>query len=70
MMVLPHCPYSSDLSPPHIHLFRVMKSQLKRRVFNSMDEVKDATTIAMNSILENDFQRCFKESAADDESMW
>lgn len=58
---LPHPPYSPDLAPPDFFLFPRVKRQLKGQRFDSIEAAQAATTAALNSIPETDFQRAFDE---------
>lgn len=40
--VLPHPPYSPDIAPSDFHLFRSLKSWLKGRRFNSVEDIQTA----------------------------
>ena len=54
-------PYSPDLAPPDFFLFPQMKRALKGHQLDSIEAVQAATTKALNSIPEIDFQRTFDE---------
>jgi hypothetical protein len=40
MAVIPHPPYSLDLAPCNFFLFPKMKLKLKRRQFDTIDEIQ------------------------------
>ena len=59
--LVPHPPYSPDLAPAYFFLFPRIKRDLKGRRFDTLEDVISALTRALNSILVEEFQRCFKE---------
>lgn len=56
---LSHPPYSPDVAPPDFFLFPRIKRQLKGHRFDSVEAVQAATTRALYSIPEDDFQEAF-----------
>jgi hypothetical protein len=58
--VLEYPPYLLDLAPSNFFLFPRIKNTLKGEHFDNADEIKSNTAIALNQILENDFQACFQ----------
>ncbi|KAJ4434269.1 hypothetical protein ANN_22821 [Periplaneta americana] len=59
--VLPHPPYSPDLSPCDFFLFPLMKSILRGRNFYAAEKVMTATREAVRHLPANIFQRCFQQ---------
>ena len=51
----------AKVAPPDFFLFPRMKRELKGNRFDSIEAVQAATTKALNSIPETDFQRAFDE---------
>jgi hypothetical protein len=49
-----------DLAPSDFFLFPQIKNMLKGEHFDDTDKIKSNTAIALNGILENDFQACFQ----------
>lgn len=47
--VLPHPPYSPDIAPSDYHLFRSLKSWLKGKKFDSVEEVREGIQEFFNS---------------------
>ena len=58
---LPHTPYNPDLAPPDFFLFPRVKRELKGHRFDCIEAVQVATTKALSSIPETDFQQAFDE---------
>ena len=58
--VLPHPPYSPDLAPCDFFLFPKIKSKLKGHNHESVENIKEATTRALNTLTE-DFQECYQQ---------
>ena len=52
--VVAHPPYSPDLAPADYFLFPKLKSALKGRRFETVEEIKENTTNVLKSIPEND----------------
>jgi len=48
--VLPHLPYSSDMSPPAFHLFPKMKKPRRGKRFRSTEEVSNEVTPVIRHI--------------------
>ncbi|PNF25045.1 hypothetical protein B7P43_G06995, partial [Cryptotermes secundus] len=61
MVIVPHPPYSPDLAPSDFFLFPRMKRSLKGKRFRDVDEVKENTLKALNSIQPQEFQHCFEQ---------
>jgi hypothetical protein len=55
-----HPPYSPDLAPCDFYLFPKIKLVLKGTHFLSVEYVKVKTTEILNSLTENDMQKCFE----------
>jgi histone-lysine N-methyltransferase SETMAR len=55
-----HPHYSLDLAPSDFFLFPRIKNILKGEHFDDTDEIKSNMAIALNGILESDFQACFQ----------
>ncbi|GAB1868087.1 Mariner Mos1 transposase [Camponotus japonicus] len=51
---------SPDLAPCDFFLFPKMKMRLKGRKFDTVEEIQEITTDVLNTLTENDFQRCFE----------
>jgi len=60
LTLVPHPPYSPDLAPADFFLFPHMKRDLKGQRFNTLEDVKAASTRVLNSIQVEEFQRCFE----------
>ncbi|PNF14435.1 hypothetical protein B7P43_G01681 [Cryptotermes secundus] len=54
-------PYSPDLPPSDSFLFPRMKRSLKGKRFRDVDEIKENTLKALNSIQPQEFQHCFEQ---------
>jgi len=48
--VLPHAPYSPDMSPPDFDLFPKLKEPMRGHRFSSMEEVSAAVTRAIRGL--------------------
>jgi len=59
--VMEHPPYSPDLAPCDIFLFPKIKSALKGTRFESVDAMKEKATQILNSLTQDDLQRCFQQ---------
>lgn len=57
--ILPHPPYSPDLSPCDFHLFPQIKRQLKGRRFNDVTELKQAFEDAIGEKTAHFFEQAF-----------
>jgi len=58
--VLHHPPYSPDLSPCDYFLFFKLKSPLKRRLFEDVQDIQTAVTSILRAIPQEDVQRSFQ----------
>ncbi|KAJ4447750.1 hypothetical protein ANN_09758 [Periplaneta americana] len=61
MVLVPHPPYSPDLTPSDFFLFPRMKKCLKGKRFSDVDDVKENKLTALNSILPQEFQHYFQQ---------
>lgn len=55
----PSAPFSPDLAPADFFLFPTLKTPLKRRMFQAVDEIKQKTTEQLNTITKEEFSRAF-----------
>jgi hypothetical protein len=53
-------PYSPDLAPSDLFLFPNLKKVLKGRHFDDIDNIRNNTTAALNTIPQNQFQNCLE----------
>jgi hypothetical protein len=60
--VIPHPPYSPDLVTCDFSLFPKMKLKVKRRRFDSIEEIQTESQNAMKTLTRNNFQKCPLES--------
>jgi hypothetical protein len=58
--MLPHAPYSPELSPCDFYLFPKLKSRVKDRHLQTLDSVQKALTDAIKTITEADCQSCYE----------
>jgi len=61
MMVIPHPPYSPDLTPWDFLLFPCMKGQMEGKCFADVSEVKKKTLEVLNNMSMEEFQKCFHQ---------
>jgi transposase len=59
--LVPKRPYSPDLAPADFFLFTKLKSVLKRRRFESVEELEENSLVQLSSIPEEAFQECFQK---------
>ena len=59
--VCPHPPYSPDLAPYNFWLFSKVKMTMKGRRFESIQDIKAATTAQLKTLTKEDFQDCFRK---------
>jgi hypothetical protein len=52
--VLPHAPYSPDMSPPDLDLFHNLKEPMRAHRFPSLEEVSAAVTRAIRGLNKSD----------------
>lgn len=60
-IVAPHPPYSPDLAPADFFLFPKMKSKLKGRRFDTIEEIQHSSQEVLNTLQEQDFQQAFQQ---------
>jgi len=58
--VVPQPPYSPDLAPVDFFLFPQLKSSLKGRRFQTIEEIEENWTWDLRAILQNKFQDAFQ----------
>jgi hypothetical protein len=56
LVPVPHPPYSSDLAPSDLPLFGHIKTSLRDRVFNDVDELLEAFIEFLNEIKPSELQ--------------
>jgi histone-lysine N-methyltransferase SETMAR len=56
MVVIPHPPYSPDLTPCDFLLFPKMKLKLKGRRFDTVEEIQVESPRVLDTLREKDFQ--------------
>jgi hypothetical protein len=59
MSVIPHPPYSPDLTPCGFFLFPEMKSKLKGRRFATIEEIHAESQRMLDALTGKDFQEAF-----------
>jgi len=59
--VCPHPPYSLDLAPCDFWLFPKVKMTKKGKRFESIQDIKAATTAQLKTLTKEDFQNCFRK---------
>lgn len=59
--LLPQPPYSPDLAPSDFFLFPLIKRDLKGKRFDTIDDVQEATTTALNRLSAEDFQSGYEQ---------
>ena len=64
MTVVPHPSYSPDHAPSDFFLFSELKMKLKKRRFQTVEEIQADSQAVLNTLGENDFQECFKPGSA------
>jgi histone-lysine N-methyltransferase SETMAR len=60
MAVIPHPPYSPDLTPCDF-LFPKMKLKLKGRRFDTIEEIRTESQRVLHTLTEKDFQKMFQK---------
>jgi len=58
--VVPQPPYSPDLAPADFFLFPQLKSSLKGRQFQTIEEIEENSIRDLRAILQNTFQDAFQ----------
>jgi hypothetical protein len=61
MAVIPHPPYSPDLAPCDFFVFPKMKLKLKRRRFDTIEEIQVESPRVLDTLTEKDFQEAFQK---------
>jgi histone-lysine N-methyltransferase SETMAR len=61
IMKLDHPPYSPDLAPCDFLLFPKLKTALKGRRFSDIADIQGYVTTILQSIPEEEFQKCFEQ---------
>jgi len=59
-IVMPQPPYSPDLAPADFFLFQKLKSTLKGRRFQTVEEIKENSQQDLRPIPQNTFQEAFQ----------
>jgi transposase len=59
-IVVPQPPYSPDLAPADLFLFPKLKSTLKARRFQTVEEIKENLLQDLRAIPQNTFQDAFQ----------
>ena len=59
--VVPHPPYSHDLAPADFFLFPKLKTTLKGRRFQTIEEIQENATIELRAITSSAFQGAFQK---------
>ena len=59
--VCPHPPYLPDLAPCDFWLFPKVKMTKKGKRFESIQDIKAATTAQLKTLTKEDFQNCFRK---------
>jgi hypothetical protein len=61
MGVVPHPPFLPDIAPCNFFLFPKMKIKLKRRRFDTVEEIQAETQTVLNTLTKKDFQDAFQK---------
>jgi len=59
--VVPHPPYTPDLAPADFYLFPKLKTTLKGRRFQTIEEIQENATRELRAITESAFQEAFQQ---------
>jgi len=59
--IVPRSPYSSDLAPADFFLFPKLKTTLKRRRFQTIEEIQENAIRELRAITESAFQEAFQQ---------
>jgi hypothetical protein len=59
--VIPHPPYSPDLTPCDFFLFPKMKLKLKGRRFDTSEEIQAESQRVLDNLTEKEFQEAFQK---------
>ena len=54
--LVPHAPYPPDLAPGYFFLIAKLKTTLKGRLFQTIEEIQENATIELRSIISSAFQ--------------
>jgi transposase len=60
MTVVPHPPYSPDLAPCDFFLFLKLKLRIKGPRFDTIEEIREESQRALDTIPKRGFQECFQ----------
>jgi len=60
LTVIPHPPYSPDLSPCEFFLFPKLKRRIKGRRFDTIEEIQEESQRVLDTVLKRDCQGCFQ----------
>jgi hypothetical protein len=60
LAVIPHPPYSPDLTPCDFFLFPKIKLKLKGPRFDTIEEIQAESQRVLDSVTEKDFQEAFQ----------
>jgi len=58
---VPHSPYSPDLAPVEFFLFLKLKTALKGRRFQTIEEIKENAIRELHAVTESVFQETFQQ---------
>jgi len=58
---VPHLPYSPDLAPAELLLFPKLKTTLKVRRFQTVEEIQENAIRELRTITESAFQEAFQQ---------
>ncbi|KAF6288370.1 hypothetical protein mRhiFer1_009105 [Rhinolophus ferrumequinum] len=56
-----HPPYSLDLAPCNFRLFPKIKTTMKGKYFESIQDIEAAMTVQIKTLTKEDFQNCFRK---------
>ena len=59
--IVPHPPYSPDLAPADFFLFPKLKTTLKGRRFQTIEEIQENAIRELRAITERAFQEAFQQ---------
>jgi hypothetical protein len=59
MAVIPHLPYFPDMAPCAFLLFPKIKLKIKRRQFDTIEEIQAESQRVLDTLTEKDFQEVF-----------
>ena len=58
---VPHHPYSPDLAPCDFWLFPKLKEKLRGRRYETIEEMKEAVAMVIDTLKQEDFHGAFKK---------